>query len=606
MFREPDYAETLHSRASEKSKNLKILSPLWKYSKPYKAKIIGAIIAIAFAAFSVLGFGKGLKILVDQGFGLQDTWFLYKSLCVMIGFVLILSISSFARVYFVSWVGERIVADLRIKIFKHLLILDPSFFEMRHVGDLISRLLTDTTLVQVVIATSIPIALRNLLLFFGGLILLLATSPKLTGIVALTIPVILGPLLLYGKKVRILSKASQERVGAVGAHTEEVFEAIRTVQAYVRESYEEERFSKKIEIAFMTALSQIKARAFLTMFVMMCIFGALCVVLWMGGVGVRQGVLTGGDLSSFLFYAALVAGAAGALSEIMGDLQRAAGAMERIFELLETKRSIQILSKSRKINTILNKIEKKKKAPLISFSHVSFSYPSRPHEKVLKDFSLDIYEGEHVAIVGASGVGKSTIFSLLLRFFDPHKGTIFFQGEDLRKWELNFIRNEIAWVSQDTVIFSGSIKDNVLYGNLEASTSEVETALKASRAWDFVSRLPRKVKALVGERGSSLSGGQKQRLALARAFIKNASVVLLDEATSALDALNERLIQEAIGNMWKGSTFLVIAHRLATIKKSDRIILLGPEGIILGMGTHQELLKTQPLYQEMVELEILT
>ena len=606
MFREPDYAETLHSRASEKSKNLKILRPLWEYSKPYKAKIIGALIAIAFAAFSVLGFGKGLKILVDQGFGLQDTWFLYKSLGVMIGFVLFLSLSSFARVYFVSWIGERIVADLRIKIFKHLLTLEPSFFETRHVGDLISRLLTDTTLVQVVIATSIPIALRNFLLFLGGLFLLLATSPKLTGIVALTIPIILVPLLLYGKRVRVLSKASQERLGAVGAHTEEVFEAIRTVQAYVREPYEQERFYRKIETAFITALSQIKARAFLTMFVMMCIFGALCVVLWMGGIGVRQGVLTGGDLSSFLFYAALVAGAAGALSEIMGDLQRAAGAMERIFELLDTKKSIQIPSKLKKVHTIPNKIEKKKKGPLISFSHVSFSYPSRPHEKILKDFSLDIYEGEHVAIVGASGVGKSTLFSLLLRFFDPHKGTIFFRGKSIREWELDFIRREMAWVSQDTVIFSGTIKDNVLYGKLEASSSEIETALKAARAWDFISKLPKKVRALVGERGSSLSGGQKQRLALARAFIKDASVLLLDEATSALDAINERLIQEAIGNMWQGRTSLVIAHRLATIKKADRIVLIGQGGTILDIGTHQELLKAQPLYQEMVELEILT
>lgn len=601
MFREPNYAETLQSKIAQKSKNLKVLKPLWQYSKSYWLRMVMGLTAISIAAFSVLGLGQGLKFLVDKGFGFGDPGLLYTALGIMSGLVFLLALSSFARVYFVSWVGERVVADLRLKVFNHLLTLDPYFFESKPVGDLVSRLFTDTTLIQVVVSTSIPIALRNFFLFFGGLFLLLITSLKLTGVIMLVFPIILFPILLYGKKMRALSRSAQAKVGDIGAHTEEIFEAIRTVQAYGRELYEINRFSSKIEAAFINTCSQIKSKAFLTMCVMTLVFAALCAVLWIGGIGVKQGTLTGGDLSSFLFYAALVSGAAGALSEIIGDLQRAAGAMERIFELLETKSNIYKLP-SRKGTTV---VKKKAAQPIISFQSITFSYHSRPQEKVIRDFSLDIYEGEHIAFVGASGVGKSTLFALLLRFFDPHKGKIFFQGQSIKAIDMGYLRDKISWVSQDSVIFSGTIESNVLYGKLDASLDQIVIALKAARAWEFVLKFPRKVKALVGQRGVALSGGQKQRLALARAFIKDAPLLLLDEATSALDAVNERLIQEAMDTLWKGKTCLIIAHRLATIKKADRIVLIGPTGTILGIGTHKELLKTQPIYQEMVELEFL-
>ena len=608
MLRAPDYAETLESRTQPKSRNLGTLKSLLGYAKPYKWIVFKAFLAIFCAALIVLGLGQGIRLLVDQGFGSADPLFLYKALSLMSSLVVLLALASFARVYYMAWLGERVVADLRMKTFEHLLTLTPSFFESRGIGDIVSRLLTDSTLVQVVIGTSIPIALRNVLLFIGGVILLFATSPKLTMFVALLIPFVVVPIIFYGRRVRSLSRASQERVGKVGAFSEEIFESMRTVQSFVREAYEVQSFNTLIGQYFEVAVRQVKARALLTMLVMTVVFGALCAVLWIGGLGVKNGEFSAGELSSFLFYAALVGGAAGAISEIMGDLQRAAGALERILELFKTSSRILVLKNPKSLDLSLRKTEDKtrKTKPFLSFENVEFSYPSRPEEKILQNFSLNIHYGEHIALVGPSGVGKSTVFALALRFFDPDFGKISFEGIDLKDLEPHELRKNIAWVSQESVIFTRNVQDNILYGRLDATDEEVEIALKEARAWEFVERLPHGIKDFVGERGGELSGGQKQRLALARAFLKNAPLLLLDEATSSLDAVNERLIQNAMESMMKGRGAIVIAHRLATVKKSDRIVVLDHGGIILGIGVHEDLIERIPLYRNLVELELLT
>lgn len=599
MFREPHYTEKNNVTASSESRSLGVLKFLLLYVGSYKWVIFKAILAILFASLSVLGLGQGIRIFIDQGYES------FKVVGLMFGLIVILSFSSFCRVYYLAWLGERVVADIRYKTFTHLLSLNPLFFEEREVGDLMSRLLTDTTLIQIIIGTSLAIALRNAFLLVGGILLLFFTSSKLTILLTLMLPLVLIPIIFYGKRVKALSQGSQERIGKLGAFSEEVFEAIRTVQSFSREPYESQRFKSLIETYFQKAILQVKARSLLTMMVMMLIFGSFCCIIWVGISWVQRGDFSAGSLTSFLFYALLVGGAAGAMSEIMGDLQRASGALERILEILNTQ---SLLKEPKNPETLpLSSLKKKnpKKSSFFSFRHVSFSYPSRPEIPVLQDFNLDIEEGEHIALVGPSGAGKSTLFSLALRFFDPLSGEIFLQGVNLKYMKLEQVRQNIAWVSQETFLFTGTIRQNILFGNLEAKEKDIMEALKTAQALEFVDRLPFKVDSSIGEKGGSLSGGQRQRLSLARAFLKNAPLLLLDEATSSLDALNERMIQQAMENMMKGRTSIVIAHRLATVIKADRIVLLNQDGQITEIGKHKDLIKSSPFYKELVKLEFL-
>ena len=608
MFREPNYTETSVTSTASKDHSIGVLKFLGAYLSPYKWVILKATLAILFASLSVLGMGQGIKVFIDQGVGPDDFSALYKILGLMSFFIVVLSISSFCRVYYLAWLGERVVADIRFKTFNHLLSLNPSFFEGFGVGDLMSRLLTDTTLIQIIIGTSVAIALRNSFLLIGGIILLFVTSLKLTLILMGMLPLVLIPIIFYGKRVKALSQGSQERIGKLGSFSEEVFGAIKTVQSFARESYESQSFKVLIESYFQKAILQVKARSFLTMLVMLLVFGCLCGVIGLGGLDVKTGKISAGDLTSFLFYALLVGGAAGAISEITGDLQRAAGALNRVLELLNTESTLKEVENPEILvfseNVSPPSIDSQK-TPFFSFENVSFSYPSRADDMVLHDLTLDIYQGEHVAFVGPSGAGKSTIFSLILRFFDPTSGNLFFQGINLKNLSLVQLRQNISWVSQETFLFTETVQENIRFGALEASEEEIEAALKTAQALEFVDHLPSKMDSFIGEKGGSLSGGQRQRLALARAFLKDAPLLLLDEATSALDALNERMIQQAMENTMKGRTSIVIAHRLATVIKADRIVVINQEGRIVGMGDHASLMASNVLYKNLVELELL-
>ncbi len=608
MFREPNYTETSATSTASKDHSIGVLKFLGAYLSPYKWVILKATFAILFASLSVLGMGQGIKVFIDQGVGSDDFSALYKILGLMSFFIVVLSISSFCRVYYLAWLGERVVADIRFKTFNHLLSLNPSFFERQGVGDLMSRLLTDTTLIQIIIGTSVAIALRNAFLLIGGIFLLFITSPKLTLVLMGMLPFVLIPIIFYGKRVKTLSQGSQERIGKLGSFSDEIFGAIQTVQSFARENYESQNFKVLIENYFQKAILQVKARSFLTMMVMMLVFGCLCGVIGLGGLDVKTGKISAGDLTSFLFYALLVGGAAGAISEITGDLQRAAGALSRVLELLNTESILKEVENPETLvftGNVSPPSMDSQKTPFFSFENVSFSYPSRSDSVVLSDFTLDIYQGEHVAFVGPSGAGKSTIFSLILRFFDPTSGNLFFQGINLKNLSLVQLRQNISWVSQETFLFTETVQENIRFGELEASEEEIEAALKTAQALEFVEHLPSKMASFIGEKGGSLSGGQRQRLALARAFLKDAPLLLLDEATSALDALNERMIQQAMENTMKGRTSIVIAHRLATVIKADRIVVINQEGRIVGMGDHASLMASNVLYKNLVELELL-
>ena len=608
MFREPNYAEdiTQTGDSSMKGQPLSPLLSLLKELKHHHRLVWRGFLGVLIASFSVLALGQGVRVLVDQGFSGQETTALSSILFFMLAVIGLLAFSSFNRVYYLSWLGEKIVADLRTRVFDHLITREMFFFESRSSGFLISSLLSDTTLIQVIITTSFPIAIRNILLFFGGITFLFLSSFHLTVWLLVTLPIVLIPLMLYGKRVKKLSKVSQERLGDLSALSAETFDAIQTIQAFQQENTVRNKFSSCIQKTLNATLVQIKARAQLSMLVMILVFGSICLVLWVGGQRVQAGHITSGDLSAFLFYAALVGGSAGAISEIMGDLQRAAGAMERILELLNTPCTIENPSKpfpiplSASYEPTTGEIY-----PHLQFENVSFSYPGRLESFVLSHFTLKIQEGEHVAIVGPSGVGKSTLFKLALRFYDPQEGSVYYRGKDIRLVSIQDLRRKISWVSQQTVLFDATLEENILYGNPEASKEDVINVLKATEAWDFSMRLPNEIKTPLGIKGDMLSGGEKQRLVLARALLKNAPLLLLDEATSALDAQNERLIQRGMQCVMKGRTAIVIAHRLATVQHADRIIVLDHDGKIAGIGTHPMLIETVPLYRDLVNLEFI-
>ena len=552
------------------------------------------MVALVIASGTVLALGSGLRMLVDRGFADGNADLLDQALFVLFAVTLLMAGASYARFFLVSWIGERVVADIRSAVYAHIIRLDPGFFEVTRTGEVLSRLTTDTTLLQVVIGSSVSIALRNILMFVGGLTMLAVTSPKLTALVLLVVPLVVVPIIGYGRRVRRLSREAQDRIADVSAFSEESLNALRTVQAYTHEKIESDKFDGFVEGAFKTAISRISARALLTAVVIVMVFGAVGTILWIGGHDVLDGTISAGDLSAFVFYAIVVAGSVGAISEVIGDLQRAAGAAERLMGLLETKPAIAAPA-----NPVLMP---EKHLGHVSFEDVTFHYPARPDRSALTGFSLQVKPGETVALVGPSGAGKTTVFQLLLRFYDPASGVIKVDDVDIRTADPVSVRERIGLVAQDPVIFAANAWENIRYGRPGASDEDVRAAADAAHATEFLDRLPDGFDSFLGEKGVRLSGGQRQRIAIARAILRNPSVLLLDEATSALDAESEQVVQKALETIMKTRTTLVIAHRLATVLHADRIAVID-DGKLIAIGTHQELMESNPLYSRLAKLQ---
>lgn len=568
---------------------------LLPYLGRYRARLAGALLAVTVAAGTVLFLGTGLKNLVDQGFSRGGADYLNQSLLVLLGAVTLLAASSYARFYLVSWISEKTIADLKRDVYRHLVSLDSAFFETRHIGEILSRLTADMTLLQTVISQSAPFALRHCMTLTGGIVMLLVTSPKLTGFVLVFVPLVVGPIVLFGRQVRKKSRDAQDKIGDVGAQLDETLHAIRTIQAFNGEERACDKFGEGTQNALTSALAYIRLRAGLTAFVIFVVFGAIGVVLWLGGHAVLTGDLSAGALSAFVFYSVLVAGAVGALSEIAGAFNRAGGATERIFELLAARP--QITAPEYPV-ALPQKLEGR-----FSFEGASFCYPARPEVKALDAFSLAVRQGETVAVVGQSGAGKTTLAQLLLRFYDPLAGRVTVDGMDIRKVDPRELRRHIGFVAQDPAIFSGSVEDNIRIGKPDATLDEIKAAALLAYADEFIARLPEGYQTRLGERGALLSGGQKQRIAIARVFLKRPEILVLDEATSALDSESDLVVQTALKALMKGRTSLIIAHRLSTIANADRIVVM-EGGRLVEEGTHYDLIrKTGGAYARLVELQ---
>jgi len=580
-----------------KQKNVSVLLGLSNYLLSYKRTLIAAFCALIFTAGVTLSMGQGVRILIDDGFIAQSSNELNRATLIIIVIALLMSVGTYIRFYLVSWLGERVSADIRQSVFDHLLTLHPSYFETNRSGEIMSRLTTDTSLLQTVIGSSASMALRSSLTFIGGLIMLLVTNLKLSLIVLVCVPLVLVPILLYGRRVRSLSRASQDSIADVGSYAGEIIQQIKTVQSYTQENNEKATFSHHVESAFSIAQRRISQRAMLIAVVITLIFTAIAVMLWVGGNAVINGSMSGGQLGAFIFYAIIVASAVATISEVIGDLQRAAGAAERLFELLDVE-SLIAPPKNETTETLGNIIQD----PSIHFKGVTFHYPSRPNQAAINELELIIEPGQSLALVGPSGAGKSTVFELLQRFYDPNNGDIVLGNTNIRELAPQTLRQQLAVVAQQPSLFSGDVWHNIRYGKSDASDEEVIAAAKAAFADDFIQQLPDGYNSYLGEQGVRLSGGQRQRIAIARAVLKNPKVLLLDEATSALDAESEYQVQQALEQLMKNRTSIVIAHRLATIRNVDKIAVLD-QGKLVAIGNHDSLLKTSPLYKRLAQLQ---
>ncbi len=549
---------------------------------------------LALAAASVLAIGEGLKRVIDRGFSAGSTNELDNILLIMVGLALAQGIGVYVRFSNISWVNNRVVNNIRQRVYAHLLTLSPAFFERERVGDVLSRLSNDTQVLEGVVTNAFSWALRNLVMVAGGLVMLAITSPKLLIYVLIGVPIVIAPVVLLGRKVQKLAKVSQDRLADSMARADETIHAVRTVQAYARESFEQQRFSDRINSLFDNAALRERTSATLSAIVIVLAFICVSVILWAGGHDVLAGKMSAGELSAFMFYAVMVAGSVGAIAEVFGQLKRATGASERIRELLAT--DTEIAAPSQPVSLPIARGE-------IAFDRVTFSYPTRLDSEALKDFSLAVKPGEVVALVGPSGAGKSTVFQLLLRFYDPKQGTVRVDGVDVKSADLNALRERFALVSQEPVIFSGSVAENVRYGNLSATDEDVRAACDAAHVTEFATALPNGLETELGERGVRLSGGQRQRVAIARAILADRPVLLLDEATSSLDTESEVLVTDAIERLARKHTTLIIAHRLSTVQSADRIVVID-DGRVVAQGTHAELMIGSPLYSRLASLQL--
>ena len=567
----------------------------WHFVRPYWRRLVMALLALVVTAGITLSMGQGIRLLVDQGFMTGSVHQLNQTLGLFLLLVLALAAGTFSRFYLVSWIGERCVADIRRAVFDHLLELHPGFFEDNRSSEIQSRLTADTTLLQSVIGSSLSMFLRNALMVVGGVALLFFTNPKLTSIVVVALPVVLAPILLFGRRVRSLSRQSQDRVADVGSYVAETLGQIKTVQAYTHQAHDRALFADTVESAFTVARQRIAQRAWLITVVIVLVLGAIGTMLWVGGMDVIAGRMSGGELAAFVFYSLVVGSAFGTLSEVIGELQRAAGAAERIAELLAAQSQILAPSSGRQLAG-------GRARGCLAFQHVVFAYPSRPEHKAIDDLSLVIQAGQTLALVGPSGAGKSTLFDLLLRFYDPQHGQILLDDQPIDQLDPDHLRQQFALVAQQPALFRGTVADNISYGRPDACLADIEAAARAAHADSFIRQLPEGYQTRLGEGGVGLSGGQRQRLAIARALLVDAPILLLDEATSALDAHSEHLIQQALPRLMAGRTTVVIAHRLATVQHADRIAVVD-QGKVVAIGTHSELIETSPLYARLAALQ---
>ena len=570
------------------------LASLLVFVAPYKKQAFVAAVALVFTAGVSLSIGQGVRLLVDDGFATGSPDMLNHAVLVFMGMIVLLALGSFARSYIVAWLGERVVADIRKQVYERLVHLDPGFFEDQHTGDLQSRITTDTTLLQTVIGSSLSLALRNLLLMLGGFIWLFITNAKLTAIVIGAVPLVVMPILIFGRSVRRLSRTSQDRVANVGVYVGETLRHLKTVQAFNHQSEDVRQFNDRVEQAFRVANVRIRQRSLLIATVIVLVLGAVGMMFWVGGHDVLAGRITPGELAAFVFYSVIVGASVGAVSEVMGDLQRAAGAADRLIELMSSESVIE--------EPEVPAVIRDSSSGRLHLEHVYFHYASRPEQWALEDVCLNVAPGSLTALVGPSGAGKTTLFDILLRFYDAQHGQILIDDIDIRQLSLESLRHQFAIVPQRAALFMGTVAENIGYGSEPVDREAIEEAARLAHAHEFIQCLPQGYDTPVGEGGDGLSGGQQQRIAIARAILRNPRFLLLDEATSALDAESEHKVQLALSSLMQGRTTLVIAHRLSTVIHADQIVVMD-RGRIVATGSHGELVKSSPLYERLAALQ---